>query len=257
MEEHTSRRHQPHGDESLKQPSALDNIFAFSEQVSPSLKGEIGPVTPNSLHIGHPCASLIKGLYEDISTAHPEAGSAYWLTRTWDLLCWQPVYVAFLSIYGFKTLPDMRSISQCVHSQFVGGYRFESDTHLHDEESRLISKAGEELQVLLTYFRHEMSTWTRIRPGFTNHLLADLLLGCIVKMQLFMPHIPAAHLLLEAKRWLAAFDLSEKHMQSMHINEESGALSFVRISCCLVYRCDNGVLCDDCPRATKIESHQF
>ncbi len=53
---------------------------------------------------------------------NPEAGRAYWLTRTWDLLCWQPIYVALVSSTVFNR-SRIWNIAQYLQPRFVRGFR--------------------------------------------------------------------------------------------------------------------------------------
>ncbi|KLN66818.1 siderophore ferric iron reductase [Vibrio sp. VPAP30] len=233
--------------------SFFEQLFEHSAQVTPYLNGAIKPISETPLlhsfiHIDRSSSENIRELYQSLKIAHPEAGAAYWLTRTWDLLCWQPIYVAFIAIYSCQGLPKLSSIGQQVQPNFVSGYQFDSEEYFQGTEQELIVHAGKELNTLFDYFRHEMSLWTRIRPGFTNHLFADGVLGCLVKLSQFAPDLPGEYLIGQARQWLAACNLPEKLMASLSYDEASKQLVFVRTSCCLVYKCQERELCSDCPR---------
>ena len=231
--------------------SFFDHLFEYSRQVSPYLDGQMGSeLCPDEQWIvpEEPCADHIQGLYHSLSVQHPEAGSAYWLTRTWTLLCWQPIYVAFISIYACRGLPKLSTIRQRIHPQFISGFRFADDTHHHDEIERLVEQAGKELCQLFHYYRQEMSRWTRIRPGFTNHLLADGILACMVRLSQFTPELSEDYLRNQAQLWLKACGLPEKLVNTLSYCQRTQSLKLVRKSCCLVYKCHDGKLCSDCPR---------
>ncbi|MEZ8695075.1 (2Fe-2S)-binding protein, partial [Vibrio splendidus] len=53
-------------------------------------------------------------------------------------------------------------------------------------------------------------------------------------------------------RWTALHTTScrtpQNHLDSLKIDADSGMLKLIRISCCLVYKCDSKKYCDDCPR---------
>ncbi|WP_087018352.1 siderophore ferric iron reductase [Thaumasiovibrio subtropicus] len=226
----------------------FEQLFEHSQQVSPFLVGSIGHMPAESLQLGANDGEKIKQLYQNIAKANPEAGSAYWLTRTWDLLCWQPVYVAFLSIYGFKTLPDIARMGQSISLDGVAGFQFSDRTHTHGDEETLIPQAGEGLRRLFEHYREAVSEWTRIRPGFTRHLFADLILASLVKLQQFLPHIPSLYLREQGRLWLDACQLPMKLLDSLRVDPRTDRLSLVRTSCCLVYKCEGQALCLDCPR---------
>lgn len=230
-------------------PKIYQAIFDYSKQVSPYLSGSFGPL-PKACVSTHSKLSSeqIKTLYLRLAETHPEAGNSYWLTRTWDLLCWQPVYVAFISIYGLKSLPDFQHFGQFTKHNFISSYRFSSPNHVHGEVEELIPLAAHSLATLFDEYRQQINLWTRIRPGFTHHLLADLILRCLTLLQEHEPSLDNDYILEQAKLWLSAFDLPSKHLNSLQVNRESGKLKLVRMSCCLVYKCHAGNLCDDCPR---------
>ncbi|MGF1698589.1 siderophore ferric iron reductase [Vibrio lamellibrachiae] len=240
----------------LSQHQTHNQLFEYSKQITPYLSGKLealpeNPKTHGILHFDYECSELIRKLYDELAEQNPEAGSAYWLTRTWDLLCWQPVYLSFVSIYACHALPDIKKIAQFVQSGFIAGYQFELPDHIHGVETHLIESAGQQLQELFNFYRSEMSEWTRIRPGFTNRLFADGLLSCIIKLQAFVPELPNQYLLEQAKLWLRACNLPEKLLQSLSVDSESNQLKLVRTSCCLVYKCEGRKLCADCPREPK------
>ncbi|OLQ73105.1 siderophore ferric iron reductase [Photobacterium proteolyticum] len=233
--------------------SFFEHLFEHSKQVTPYLHGSIKPRSENYLeqsfiHIDRSSSESIRELYENLKQAHPEAGAPYWLTRTWTLLCWQPIYVAFIAIYSCRGLPELSSIGQHVQPNFVSGYQFASEKYIEGSERELIQSAGKELIILFDYFRQEMSQWVRIRPGFTHHLIADGIFGCLVKLNHFAPDLSGEYLSEQARQWLAACDLPEKLLASLTYNEESKQLTLVRTSCCLVFRCQGRKLCADCPR---------
>ncbi|WGW01430.1 siderophore ferric iron reductase [Vibrio sp. YMD68] len=240
----------------MHQDLTMNQLFEFSKQITPYLAGKLESLPNNPqqygiIHFDHNSSLLIQDLYENIAKNTPEAGNAYWLTRTWDLLCWQPLYLAFVSVYACQALPDLKRIAQFAQNDFVAGYQFETSDHIHGDQSTLIALAGQDLQTLFEHYRHEMSEWTRIRPGFTHHLLADGILRCIIKLHKYSPELTNHYLLEQAKLWLAACRLPEQLTQSLSVDPATNELKFVRTSCCLVYKCAGRKLCSDCPRAIE------
>jgi len=233
--------------------SFFEHLFEHSKQVTPYLIGSINN-QPNDIpehptvHIDYSSAEQIQFLYEQLKSLNPEAGAPYWLTRTWTLLCWQPIYVAFIAIYSCRGLPNISTMAQSIQPGFVSGYQFKSATYQQGSEQELITKAGHDLNLLFDYFRSEMNQWTRIRPGFTRHLFADGVLGCLVKLSQYAPDLPKSYLLEQARLWLQACGLSEKFMDRLTYDEQTKQLTLVRTSCCLVYKCQGRKLCGDCPR---------
>ncbi|EGU45455.1 hypothetical protein VISP3789_04540 [Vibrio splendidus ATCC 33789] len=230
-------------------PSLHQKIFAYSKQITPYLSGSYGSLSSKSIAITNDKSHIeIKRVYDGLAENHSEAGKAYWLTRTWDLVCWQPIYVTFVSIYGLHSLPDIKNIGQFRYKEFVTGYRFFNGDHQHGTPEELIPHAGQAILELTEFFRSQISEWTRIRPGFTNHLLADLLLGCLIKLQQREQSLTNEYITEQARLWLTACQLPENHLDSLKIDDTTGLLKLVRVSCCLVYKCDSRKYCDDCPR---------
>ncbi len=241
-------------------PSIYQLIFTHSKQVSPYLSGTFGELPKECIAINNPLSSrTIQHIYHHLAESNPEAGNSCWLTRTWDLLCWQPIYLSFVSIYGLKSLPDFGHFGQFTHHNYIAGYRFASEEHSHGEPEELIPVAAHQLSSLFEQYRHQINIWARIRPGFTNHLLADLILSCLIKLQELQPELKNDYIQQQAKLWLEAFKLPTKHLTSLKKDQSSGRLKHIRMSCCLVYKCRNGNLCGNCPRhdANKVQVQKW
>lgn len=235
----------------MSEHSFFEHLFEKSKQITPYLDGQLAPLAasdPSLIHIGRPSSQTIRELYLSLEQQHPEAGSPYWLTRTWTLLCWQPIYIAFVSIYACRGLPNLTLMAQKVQPTFISGFQFESLDYFKGTESQLIEQAGKQLIELFDYFRAEMSEWTRIRPGFTRHLFADGVLGCMIKLHQMVPSLDEEYLMKQAQLWLQACELPEKLISSLNYNVHSNKLTLIRTSCCLVYKCEGRKLCNDCPR---------
>ncbi|MCG9547069.1 siderophore ferric iron reductase [Vibrio harveyi] len=226
-------------------------LFHYSKEVTPFLHGSIGEIGASAIHIDNDINPIVQSLYQSLSQAHPEAGKAYWLTRTWDLLCWQPMYVAFISIYGFHTLPNLRGMGQYVQQGFVTGYRFADEQHIHGEIEELIVEAGKQIRALYDFYQIQISDWTRIRPGFTHQLMSDGVMACLIRLQQHFPQFSDELIHQHAKLWLEALGLSSENTSSLYAFSDERPLKLVRKSCCLVYKCEGRKLCEDCPRTEE------
>ncbi|MDD9180438.1 MULTISPECIES: siderophore ferric iron reductase [Aliivibrio] len=231
---------------------AFELLFSLSKQITPYLSGQLSPLATMddeySIHISRDNSNVIQALYERLSQDSEEGGNAYWLTRTWDLLCWQPIYISFISVYQLHAIPDIQNMSQLVQSNFISGFIFHHSELTFGSPEEIVPVAASQLMRLFDSYREEISPWTRIRPGFTNHLLADGLLNCILKLQMLQPELSNGYLMAQAELWLNAFNLPNKHLSSLKVDLVSNQLKLVRTSCCLVYKCNGRKLCDDCPR---------
>jgi siderophore ferric iron reductase len=237
----------------MQNNDAFELLFSLSKQVTPYLSGHLSSTMLSSdiskqLNISCDNSKAINMLYERISQHSPEAGNAYWLTRTWDLLCWQPIYVSFIAVYRLNALPDIQNMSQSIQSDFIAGFTFHNSTLVVGSPEEMIPLAALQLRTMFDSYRDEISRWTRIRPGFTNHLVADGLLNCLIKLQSFQPTLSNEYLIAQAQLWLEAFELPNKHLSSLQVDLITNKLKLVRTSCCLVYKCEGRKLCLDCPR---------
>ncbi|WP_319552525.1 siderophore ferric iron reductase [uncultured Vibrio sp.] len=231
--------------------SFFPQLFQTTNAVTPYLHGELGNVNQGEIHTDNDINPIIQDLYQQLSEAYPEAGKAYWLTRTWDLLCWQPVYVALISIYHFRSLPNLYAMAQSVKPCFVTGYRFEDESLVQGDYKTLISAAGAQIRSLFDYYQIQMSEWTRIRPGFTHQLISDGILAGLMRLQQHFPQMTNAMIREHAVLWLEALDLDTENVHSLYEQSVEHPLKLVRKSCCLVYKCEGRELCENCPRLAK------
>ncbi len=226
-------------------------LFAASNAITPYLSGEFGNISRDAIHVDNDIGPFIRDLYIQLSEAFPEAGKAYWLTRTWELLCWQPIYIAFISIYRFNSLPNLYGMAQFVQPCFVTGYRFNDDSLIQGEQKKLIQDAGVQIKALFTYYQTQMNHWIRIRPGFTHQLMSDGILACLTKLQDHFPDLSNEVVREHAVLWLQALGLDTCNVQSLQEDSVNQPLKLVRKSCCLTYKCEGRKLCDNCPKLTK------
>lgn len=238
---------------------SIEQVFQSAEQLSPYLKGYRCGASPEGKTLLIPGANenvqVISDLFHELGEYSPEAGNAYYLTRTWDLLCWQPIYLAFIAIYQCRGLLDLFSIVQHVEPTYTSAFYFANEAVLTGEEEWLIMQAGRALSQLFAQYREQMNQQIRIRPGFTRHLFADAILQQIVKYQSIINEIcnPCKKggeigALQHAKLWLEACDLPLKQLDNLRCDSNTGHLTLVRTSCCLAYKCRDVSLCEDCPR---------
>jgi len=232
----------------MKNSEYFEQLFKVSKQVTPYLSGQLTADNVTGIHISRNNSEAIQQLYQQLSRSSPEAGNAYWLTRTWDLLCWQPVYIAFIAVYQLKAIPDIKNLSQSIQTGFISGFSFHTSVLTFGSNAELIALSGAQLTALFTAYREDVAEWTRIRPGFTKHLIADGLLNCIIKLQTHDPELSNDYLLAQAALWLDAFELPRKHLSGLSVELTTNKLQLIRTSCCLVYKCEGRDLCADCPR---------
>ena len=232
----------------------IDDLYEKALDLSPYLKGERLSNVSNTrglLYIGQDCSRQIKQLYDGLSEANPEAGNGYYLSRTWELLSWQPLYLSFVAIYQMQAVPDMRSIVQKFQPSSVYGFHFTNELMFSDQVQSLIEQVSNDLMSLFEGYRRQIGELVRIRPGFTNYLLADSILKLVTIFQPIRTDISIDEWQQQAQSWLKHTCLPITLLDNLQITDETNQLNYVRTSCCQVYRCKGGALCADCPRAVS------
>ncbi len=226
-------------------------LFEASNAITPFLRGELGEISGDAIHIDNDINPAIRDLYLQLSETYPEAGKAYWLTRTWELLCWQPIYIAFISIYRFNALPNLYGMAQYVKPCFVTGYRFDDESLTRGEAETLIQEAGAQIKALFNYYQTQMNQWIRIRPGFTHQLMSDGVLACLTKIQEQIPEYDNEIIRDHAVLWLQALGLDSCNVLALREVADNQPLRLVRKSCCLTHKCEGRKLCDNCPKLAR------
>ncbi len=221
-------------------------LFDACEQISPYLAGSVSQTDNNMLRFDASNQAFFQQLYSQLQQQNPEADKAYWLTRSWSLATWQPIYIAFISIYGFNTLPNFFHFAQSQAGPMVTGFNFSCTSHQHGNMAELVPQAAAQLKPLFEQYRHELDSQFRCRPGFVNALLVDSLIKCGLRLRQFKPELSLDDVKQNAGLWLVSMELPLTQISK--ITERNQALFYTRKSCCLVYKTQEGSLCEDCPR---------
>jgi len=235
----------------VKTSNNTPTMFDLCRQVTPYLDGKFQQFTTlldekNWLVGNRQDYHTIQSIYQQLQLDFPDAGNAYWMTRTWDLLCWQPVYIAFIAIYGLQQLPDFSQFKQQYQHHSVMGFVFQSDTMMQGEVATLIPLAASQLSPLLEHYRTQLDTFSRCRPGYVKRLLADLVLDSLIKVRHAVEGFSDDDVQQHAQLWLSALNLP-KHA---FVIEKNKPMIHIRTSCCLTYKANNS-LCANCPKANK------
>ncbi len=238
----------------LSSQQQYEQLCKHAYDVTPYLNGFVDENIERNA-ISYRRSESLQSLYLSIAQSHPEAGQAYWLTRTWELLCWQPVFLSFTAIYAQKSLPDITSMTQYQNEGFVSGFHLRSEQWNYACHHTLIQLAAKQLNELFDAYRDGINQWGRIRPGFTNNLLADQLLACLVRLQELCPNYSNSFIFQQAALWLDAFGFSKKHLHSLKVDTASHRLTLVRTTCCHAYKCEGRPVCASCPRLERISNN--
>ena len=227
-------------------------LFSTTEHILPSLKGEFiddnsHSATPLWLDAQNIDTNLIARLYSEIKFSSAEAGNAYWLSRTWSLLCWQPLYIAMIGVHCCQLVPRLSTIQQANHPQFIAGYGFKSHEYRTGRPHLIIPFAAKELTTLFQRFQEAINQWGRIRPGFVEPLIAD---GVLAAFVLVKRHLQTQQIALDEACltiWFNELNLPKRYLNTLYQNSQN-QLDFIRNRCCLVYKCSDRNYCQRCPK---------
>lgn len=213
------------------------------EGSAPLLSTADSPMTP---------AEVALALHDHWRLAHPEAGPAYWLTRSWGMLCWQSIYLAMVAVYRVGAVPALDKLGQGYQGGLVSGFSLPPVPMIKGEREVLIAAAGNRLRSHWQQLFELFAGVQRLRPGFIRPLLADDLLAALVRVPDFFGEISREEVAAHAPLWLAACGLPAEHLagwrQSGELAPASVAPGYVRQRCCLHHKRSDGSLCDNCPR---------
>ncbi|MDO2949778.1 siderophore ferric iron reductase [Aeromonas simiae] len=182
----------------------------------------------------------VAALMAQLQQASPEAGRAYWLTRGWSLLTWQPLYLAILAVHGLGRVPALANLLQYQQEGMVAGYWLNGEMEAEPDLVRRIERTAAGLRPLLATLAALMAEAPR--PRLRAELLADDLLVALERLAPHLPELAAHPLPFVARRWLAALELPTPPRLP------GDDPRYLRQRCCLHYKRSDGVLCDNCPR---------
>lgn len=240
-------------------PPPLTTLFALCKQVSPYLSGELTKVDAPSdedwLDGSAQDSHSIQALYHSIQQEAPQAGHQYWLTRSWDLLCWQPMYIACIAIYGMQQSPDFSAFKQHYHHHSIFEFEFLAHAPIDGTEAALIAHSGKQLNALFTHYSQHCQALFNVRANYLKRLQSDLVLSCLIKVRDHLDHFDDNAVQQHARLWMQALGLSG-NLNKQLIVHDAAPLKHIRKSCCLTYKANNA-LCDNCPKHSKpVSIHQ-
>lgn len=241
------------------QQHSLTPLFDLCRQVIPYLDGKC--LSPSLNHespeenwlIGEVQDKLIiNNVFNELKTHYPEAGQRYYMTRTWELLCWQPMYISFIAIYGLQARVDLSTFMQPHQDHSIYTFRFVDHQLETGEIQPLIIKAASQLNALFEHYRQSLDSLVRVRPGYVKRLNADLILSILMKLPTLLPHFSQQDVFEHARLWLKAMHMPEHLVNSLSVDDQQ-VLQHARTSCCLTYEANN-TPCDNCPKLDKLQS---
>lgn len=234
--------------------NSLEPLFTACKSVSELLAGSLTTNANQNLthHLrvtGLPQdIQSISYLYDSLMLAQPDAGQAYWITRSWNLLCWQPLYIGLIAVYQCHQAPSFSGFTQQIRPHSVSGFTLSENDIETGTIASLIATVGQRIAVLFEHYQACLNEVVRCRPNFAKRLLADNLMVQFVRLQTLFPQFTSPLILEHAQWWFTALDLPNRLIDSLSVQEDN-TLKLQRTSCCLAYKISTGTLCDNCPKS--------
>lgn len=220
------------------------------------LDGAVGAWRPDLAGTAPGQEAAIEALYLACRDAYPDAGPAYWATRSWNMLVWQPSMLAVLAVHECRMGIHVDRLLQRVNGTVVAGFALPEARFDTGEAETLVDDTASRLRVLSDGLYDRLTRIAKVKRLNAERLLADRLLGLL------------AHLADEdragcdgvqaiAARWLAAAGLGSRSRLVARAEPGGGnRLHFERGACCLHYLVEPNNLCAACPKVMQSARRQ-
>lgn len=226
--------------------SAIVDDCPTSEGVGDDVHVRGGPHAPNR--------AALDALVAYWANAYPEAGRAYWASRCWGVLIWQPVYLSVIGVHAAGASLSLARIAQPIDRGWTREVRMPDHAPEQCAGVALITHAATEIAACSRQMRDDLMPVIRLNPAMVNGTLADVVLAALLAARKARPDWSDTHVQALGERWLDALAL-DGHGGYFAFERPDGscALALDRKTCCYHYRRGDGELCSTCPRLAKQE----
>lgn len=228
---------------------ATTRLIATVAALTGFMKGEPGAPRAGWYVPGADNAELLAQLRAALAATYPEAGTPFWAVRIWTNLTWQPAYLAVLGVHGHGGVPDLMGLSQRVRGIYLDGYRLVPGPLWSGPVEAMIDRAAAQLRGMTDAMLTETNSVTRLKPLPARRLLADRILGLMVRVAQRQPDVPLARIRAWSEQWLEVLGLSgQGRLDDVQLPDGRAAVIVRRKGCCLDYLITPERLCSTCPR---------
>lgn len=235
---------------------ALTRFIALGASVTGFLKGAPGGHLPGWYTVGADNRDFLETLLARLQSGYPHGGQPFHAVRLWTNLTWQPAYLAVIAAHLHGALPRVSTISQSRQNMDVDGYRLQPGPMEEGDTETLIALAGRDLRAMADTILTEINTVTRLKPLTAKRLLADRILGLMVRLKHFVPSITAAEQFHYCALWLSALGLEgQGGLEMLDLGNGQQAAIMARKGCCLDYLAFPERYCASCPKLDRAARH--
>jgi len=232
--------------------SALTRLIATAEKATGFMKGTPGAPLPGWHRLGRDNRGFLEQLHQRLEASYPQAGPPLYAVRLYTNLIWQPAYLAVIAVHLHGALPDLGSLAQNQRGIYVDGYRLAPGPQHRDDTEALIARAGAELRAFADQIFIEVNAITRLKPVPALRLLTERMLGLMVRLRHFQPHLSLGEQQRFCALWLEAMGLTDHGDLDVIALPDGRDVAIVnRKGCCLDYLAMPDTLCASCPKQKK------
>lgn len=229
--------------------AALTRFIATAASVTGFLKGAPGGALPGWYVPGGDNRAFLETLFGRLKSAYPEARHPFHAARLWTNLTWQPAYLAVIAVHVHGALPKLSGIAQSRQNLDVDGYRLAPGPQETGETEALIARAGADLRAMGDALLAEINAITKLKTITALRLLADRMLGLMVRLPHFRPDIGLDEQYRLCALWLEAMGLmGQGGLETLALGDGRQVAIMARKGCCFDYLAFPGRYCASCPK---------
>lgn len=232
------------------QPDAqTTRLIATAAAATGFMKGEPGVPLPGWHVPGADNGAVLAQLRANLAATYPDAGPAFWAVRLWTNLIWQPAYLAAIAVHDHGGVPELGGLSQRLRGIYVDGYRLRPGPFRSGPVEAMIEDAGAQLKAITDAMLAEVRAQMPLKTVPARRLLADRMLGLMVRLAQRRRELPAATIHRWSEQWLAVLGLSgHGDLEDVALPDGRAVPIVKRKGCCLDYLVTPDRLCATCPR---------
>lgn len=228
---------------------ALTRFIALAASATGFLKGAPGAPLPGWHVAGADNSDFLRTLYGRLEASYPHAGQPFHAVRLWTNLMWQPAYLAVIGVHLNGAVPALAGLSQARQNLDVDGYRLRAGPMIAGDTDSLIARAGAELRAMGDTILAEINTVTRLKRLTALRLLADRILGLMVRLRHYQPATTMEEQFRFTGLWLGAMGLSGYGaLETLDLPNGQQVAIMARKGCCLDYLAFPERYCASCPK---------
>lgn len=234
--------------------AALTRFIALAGSATGFLKGVPGGPLPEWHSVGQDNRAFLEMLHERLKVSYPDAGRPFYAVRLWTNLMWQPAYLSVIAVHLHGALPAVTTLAQARQNLDVNGYRLAPGPQREGSTEDLIDWAGRDLRAMGDSVLAEINAVTRLKRVPALRLLADRILGLMVRLKHFRPEISLAEQYRYCDLWLSAMGLEgQGGLETLDLPDGQQVAIMARKGCCLDYLAFPERYCASCPRLSDDE----